>query len=119
MLEQAFGLHRRFDRVEHDADAGRQLLEEHRLQGGELRNRCELDHGLHLVLEQHGQDNDVARDHLEQRRADRNRAVGHVGDQHAALVGGALADEAFADAQALGMPIDAVVGIGGEQPHRV
>ena len=37
LLEQAFGLHRGFDRVEHDADAGGQLLEEHRLQRGELR----------------------------------------------------------------------------------
>ena len=32
LLEQTFGLHRRFDGVEHDADAGGQLLEEHRLQ---------------------------------------------------------------------------------------
>src|SRR5579862_1775128 len=36
LLEQAFGLHRRLDRVEHDADRGRQLLEEHGLQRGEL-----------------------------------------------------------------------------------
>ena len=35
-LEQTFSLHRRFDGVEHDADAGDQLLEEHRLQRGEL-----------------------------------------------------------------------------------
>ena len=40
LLEQAFGLHRRFDGVEHDADAGGQLLEEHRLQRGELRNEA-------------------------------------------------------------------------------
>ncbi len=33
LLEQAFGLHRRFDRIEHDADRGGQLFEEHRLQG--------------------------------------------------------------------------------------
>ena len=32
LLEQAFGLHRRFDRVEHDADDGGELLEEHGLQ---------------------------------------------------------------------------------------
>ena len=30
LLEQTFGLHRRFDGVEHDADAGGELLEEHR-----------------------------------------------------------------------------------------
>ena len=32
LLEQAFGLHRRFDRVEHDADAVGELLEEGHLQ---------------------------------------------------------------------------------------
>ena len=37
LLEQAFGLHRRFDAVEHDADAGRQLLEKRQLRGRELR----------------------------------------------------------------------------------
>ena len=35
LLEQAFGLHRRLDAVEHDADAGRQLLQEGHLQLGE------------------------------------------------------------------------------------
>ena len=36
LLEQTFGLHRRLDAVEHDADIGRELLEEHHLQGGEF-----------------------------------------------------------------------------------
>ena len=36
LLEQTFGLHRRLDAVEHDADAGGQLLEERHLQGGEF-----------------------------------------------------------------------------------
>ena len=33
LLEQPFGLHRRLDAVEHDADIGRELLEEHRSAG--------------------------------------------------------------------------------------
>ena len=37
LLEQAFGLHRRLDGVEHDADARGQLLEERDLQVGEGR----------------------------------------------------------------------------------
>ena len=65
LLEQTFGLHRGFDGIEHDADAGGQLFEEHRLQRGELRNRRELDNSLHLVLEQHGQHDNVAWHHLE------------------------------------------------------
>src|SRR4051794_39003461 len=45
---------------EHDPDAGRELLEEGGLQGGERPDRGELDHGLHLSLEQDRQDDDVA-----------------------------------------------------------
>ena len=66
---------------------------------GELRHRGKLDHRLDLIFEQHRQDDDVARHDLEQRRTDRHGVVRHFGDQHAALVGGALADQAFADAQ--------------------
>ena len=66
LLEQAFGLHRRFDRIEHDADRGRELFEEHGLQRGEFVERGELDHRLDLVLEQHRQHDVVARLHLEQ-----------------------------------------------------
>ena len=72
LFEQAFRLHRGFDRVKHDADAGRQLLEERRLQRGELVDRSELDHRLDLVFEEHRQHDDVARHDLEQRRADRH-----------------------------------------------
>jgi hypothetical protein len=35
LLEQRFGLHRRLDAVQHDADAGRQLLEEREVRRGE------------------------------------------------------------------------------------
>ena len=52
LLEQAFGLHRRFDGVEHDADAGRQLLEEGDLQRREGVDRGQLDDRLDLVFEQ-------------------------------------------------------------------
>ena len=37
LRQQALGLHRGLDRVQHDADAGRQLLEERHLQVGEGR----------------------------------------------------------------------------------
>ena len=97
LRQQAFGLHRRFDGVEHDADRVGQLLEEHRLQRGELGDRGKLDHRLDLVFEQHRQHDDVARHDLEQRRADRHRIGRQFGDQQAALVGRALADQPFAD----------------------
>ena len=78
LLEQAFGLHRRFDRIEHDADRGRQLLEEHRLQRREFVDRGKLDHRLDLVLEQNRQHDVVARRHLEQRRAEIGTALSGI-----------------------------------------
>ena len=117
LLEEALGLHRRLDAVEHDADRVGELLEEGDLQGREGRDRGELDDRLDLVLEQHRQHDDVLRHHLEQRRADRHRVRRHRGDQHAPLVGRALADQALADLDALRMPVRAVVGEGREQPQ--
>ena len=93
LLQQAFGLHRGFNAVEHDADAGGQLLEEREVRSGESAQRSQLDDGLDAILEQHRQHDHVSRHGLEQAGADRNRVCGHVGDQHAALLGGALPDE--------------------------
>ena len=61
LLEQAFGLHRRLDRIEHDADRGRELFEEHDLQRSEFVDRGKLDHRFHLAFEQHRQDDVVTR----------------------------------------------------------
>ena len=61
LLQQAFGLHRRFDRVQHDADAGGELLEERHLQIGERADRRQFDHRLHLAFEQHRQHDHVVR----------------------------------------------------------
>ena len=97
LLEQPLRLHRRLDAVQHDADAVGKLVEEGELQGREGRDRGELDHRLDLVLEQDRQHDDVARQHLEERRADRHRVRRHLADQQAPLVGGALADQALAD----------------------
>ena len=52
LLEQALGAHRRGDRVQHDADRFHQLVEEALVGLVELAERGELDHRLHLVLEQ-------------------------------------------------------------------
>jgi hypothetical protein len=51
LLEQAFGLHRRFDAVEHDADRGGELLEERQVRGRELVERGQSEHRLDLALE--------------------------------------------------------------------
>ena len=115
LLEQSLGLHRRLDAVDHDADVGGQLLQEHHLQRGELAQRCELDHRLDLAFEQHREHHGIARRRLEQRRADRNDALGHLAYQNAALIGRTLANQPFAERNPLRMAGDPVVGIRGKQ----
>ncbi len=60
LLQQPLGLHRRFDAVQDDADAGRELVEEHQVRLGERAERRQLDDGLDLPFEQHRQHDDVA-----------------------------------------------------------
>ena len=61
LLQKALGLHRRLDAVQHDADAGGQLVEERDLQIGEGADRGQFDRRLDLALEQHRQHDDIAR----------------------------------------------------------
>ena len=82
---------------------------------GELVNRSEFDYRLDLILKQHGQHNVIARLHFEQRGADRNGSIGHLGDEHPPLVDRALADDAFADTQRLRMAVSTVIRIGRQQ----
>ena len=76
--------------------------------------RRQLDHRLDLALEQDRQHDDALGRGLEQARADRMERRRHVGDQDLAAVGGALADQALADPDRLGMA-RAAVGIDREQ----
>ena len=92
-LQQSFRLHRCLDRVQHDADAGSQLLEERDLQVGERTDRRQLDHRLHLAFEQHRQHDDVVRRRLEQAGADRHGIFRQMRDQHAPAIDGALTDQ--------------------------
>ena len=61
LLEQVFRPHVGRDRVEHDADAFGELLEQRLMRRAELLERCQLEHGLHLTFEQHRQHDDAAR----------------------------------------------------------
>ncbi len=66
LLQQAFRLHRGLNTVEHDADAGRQLLEECQMRSREVAERGQFDHRLDAVFKQHGQHNHVPRNCFEQ-----------------------------------------------------
>ena len=96
LLEQAFGLHRGLDAVQHDADASGELFQEGQLRSRERAQRSQFNHRLHPILEEYGQHNYVSRDRSEQSGTDRHRLVRQVCNQHAPLFCGHLPDEALA-----------------------
>jgi hypothetical protein len=65
LFQQAFGLHRGFDTVQHDADTSRELLQECEMRGGKCVQRSQLDDGLDAVFKQHWKHDDIARNRLE------------------------------------------------------
>ena len=70
LVQQVLRLHVRRDGVQHHADRLGELVEEGLVDLAELRERGELDHRLHLALEQHRQDDDVHRRARAERGAD-------------------------------------------------
>ena len=70
LLEQVFGPHVGFDRVEHDADALGELIEERLVRRVEPLERGQLEHGLDLAFEHDRQHDDV---HRRARRPGRRR----------------------------------------------
>jgi hypothetical protein len=61
LLQQVVGEHVGLDRVEDEADALGDLVEEREVRGAERGERCELDDGSHGTLEDHREDDDVHR----------------------------------------------------------
>ena len=61
LREQVLGAHVGFDRVDDDADAFGELVEEGLVAGVEPLHRGQLEHALGLALEHDGQHQDVAR----------------------------------------------------------
>ena len=79
LLQQVFRARVRFDRVQHDADALRELIEERLVGRIELLERRQLHDRFHLAFEQDRQDDDVQRRRFAQAGADL-----HVIGRHAA-----------------------------------
>ena len=102
LLEQLLGAHVGAERVEHDADALGELVEERQVGLAERLEAGQLDHRLHLLLEQHRQHDDVPRRRLAEAGADldplvrHDVIVGHVGEQDALLLERDLPDQALA-----------------------
>jgi hypothetical protein len=54
LLQEILRTHVRLDRVQHDADRLRELVEEDLVRRAEMFERSELDDRLHLAFEKHG-----------------------------------------------------------------
>ena len=70
LRQQALRAHRRFDGVEHRADAERELIEESEVHLGEGLQRGQLDDRLGLSLEEHRQHDDAHLRRLAETRGD-------------------------------------------------
>src|SRR5215469_1325664 len=101
LIQQSFRLHRRFDTLEYDSDAGGQLLQKRQVRTGKLVQRSDFNDRFDLILKKNRENDYASRHGLEQSRADRNRRFGHIGDQDALLFGRALTDQSLADVNAL------------------
>ena len=120
LLEQTFGLHRRFDRIQHDADGGRQLFEESDICRSVKRpSEASSMTALTWPSNRDRQHDGIARRRPEQAGADGHHVRRHLGDQHAPRVARALADEPLAELQALGVAVRDIIGVGGQQLERV
>ena len=64
---------------------------------GKWRRRGKLNHSLDLIFEKNRQHDNIVRHDFEQCGADRNSVARNIIDQPASLVGGALANQAFAE----------------------
>ena len=118
LLQQVFSPHGGHDRVEHNADALGELIEKHQVVWAEPVERRQLDDRLHLAFEHHRQHHDVGRGRLAKTGADLHVIGRHVREDDALLLEGALADEPFAGAEAVGQVLALGVGVAGEQ-HQV
>ena len=65
----------------------------------ERAQRRELDNGFDAILKQNWQHDDVSWHSLKQAGADQDCVCRKIGDEHAALLGGALPYQAFSHAQ--------------------
>ena len=113
--QQLLGPHVGRDRVEHDADALGQLLEEGEPDLVELVEGGELQHRPGLALEQHRQHRDAPGWRLAQARRDLDVALGQVVDPEHPAAAGALPHQPLAELE-LALDLHPVlVGVAGEE----
>src|SRR6266702_86910 len=104
LLQHAFRLHGRFNTVQHDSNAGGQLLEEGEMRGGEGVQASQFDDSFDAIFKQHRQHNHIAWDCFEEAGTDGNGILGQLADKHAPLIHRALPYQPMADAYRSRMP---------------
>src|SRR5262245_14180644 len=105
LLQQVLGAHRRFNRVQHDADRLGKLLEERQVGRRERVERRQLDHRFGLPFEQHRQDHDVLRVGAAEAGVNWRVVLRDLGNQDALLFNRTLPDQALSDFDLLGLPV--------------
>ena len=115
LFQQAFGLHRRFDTVQNDADACGELFEEVQVRAVKFVQRRDRNDRLQFILEVDRQHDDAARHGVEQRRPNADGRLRHFCNQNAATLNRTLTDEAFAKRNCRRIALIRDVGIGAEQ----
>ena len=115
LREQTLRAHVRLDRVNHDADALRELIEEGVVGRVEVIERAQLQHGLDLALEDDGQDDDVDGRRVPESRRDPDVVRRHVGEHDLLALERALSHEPFAQVELLGDRAGPLVSVAGEE----
>ena len=113
--QQLLGARVRVDRVQDDADRLRELVEERLLDLGERRERGELDHGHHRLLEQDREDDDARRRGLAETRRDLDVVLGRLRDHDRLPLQRGLADQRLADLEAVRDRLALLVAVGRDQ----
>ena len=115
LLQQLLGPHRGFDRVEHDAHAFDELIEEREVDFVEAAERRQFDDGLNLSFKQHRQHDDVQRRRFAQTGVDADVVGRDLREQDALLLECALPDEPFAVPERLAEVLPLLVGVARDQ----
>ena len=115
LLQQILGAAVRLDRVEHDADALRELVEKVDVGRAERLERRKLDDSSNLAFEEDRELDDVRGRRLAERRGDLDVILWDVRHDDSLLLERALAHQAFAEGELHRDVLALLVGIGGLQ----
>ena len=113
--QQLLGARVRVDRVQDDPDRLRELVEERLLDLGERRERGQLDHRHHGLLEEDREDDDARRGRLAETGRDLDVVLGRLRDHDRLPLECGLADQRLADLEAVRDRLALLVAVRRDQ----